>query len=834
MNFNLSLKMKFLKYNIFTILGILFFSQYSFSQYAPNEILIDIQKLKVCSSVLYVAAHPDDENTVMLSWLAKGKLVNTAYLSITRGDGGQNLIGAEQSELLGLIRTNELLAARALDGPKQFFTSANDFGFSKTTEETLEYWGEKSILGEVVYRIRAFKPDVIICRFPPDSRAGHGNHSASAVLAEKAFTLSNDPKAYPEQLSKVALWQAKRIVWNTFNFSSQSQIPTEKEYIKVELGDFNPLLGKSYTEIASESRSQHRSQGFGVPKNRGTRPEYLVHKNGEKAKNDVFEGIDVTWSRVEGANGMNEAIDHIIAQYDIQNPKNSVQSLVNLYQKINALPNSYYKNIKLEECKTLIVKCAGLWFEINTSDFSYTSGDIAIFNFSAINRTNVPVKLIEIKQNILAIDSAFNGFNLAGNILKKLEFKRLIDSKTPLTEPFWLAMPKKAIGQYQENGLAENGQAKSNDAFYFDVVLEIFGQKIPFNIPATYKYTNEIRGELYKNVEIRPLANVKFEDKVLYIPSNTSKNIKVVVQANQKIENGILSIKQPTGMVVNPKTIEVGSIEKFENKVFEFNVKINSLVNTSEIGLQLETKGQVFDKEIINIDYDHIQPQVLYIKAIAKVIQEKIKINVAKIGFIDGAGDAAPAILKTLGANVVMIDENDIKGNLNNYETIVVGVRAYNVHKWLPNYQNSLIEYVKNGGNLVVQYQVNSNLQKIVSGIGPYPLKISRERVTLENAVIKSLKPGHSLLNIPNKIVEADFENWVQERGLYFANEWDNKYETIFSMADPNEKAQDGSLLYAKYGKGSFVYTGLSFFRQSPAGVSGAIKLFANLVSKSK
>ncbi len=826
--------MKLFKYNVLAIIIFLLVSYKSFSQYAPNEILLDIQKLKVCGSVLYVAAHPDDENTVMLSWLAKGKLVNTAYLSITRGDGGQNLIGAEQSELLGLIRTNELLAARAIDGPKQFFTSANDFGFSKTTEETLELWGEKSILGEVVYRIRAFKPDIIICRFPPDSRAGHGNHSASAVLAEKAFTLSNNPAAYPEQLSTVSLWQAKRVVWNTFNFSSQNQIPTEKEYIKVELGDFNPLLGKSYTEIASESRSQHRSQGFGVPKNRGARPEYLVHKNGEKALNDVFEGIDISWNRVEGASGINEAIENIIAQYDIQNPKNSVQSLVKLYQKINALPNSYYKNLKLEECKTLIVKCAGLWFEINTNDYNYTAGDLSIFNFSAINRTDVPIKLIEIKQKKLAIDSSFNTFSIANNILKKLEFKRIIAPETAITEPFWLAKPKKSIGQYQENGLTENGQAKSNYTFYFDVVMEIFDQKIPFNIPATYKYTNEIRGELYKNVEIRPLANVKFEDKVLYIPSGTSKKIKIIVQANQKIEKGILSIIQPEGIIVSPKTIEVGALEKFENKVFEFNIKTNSNSKTAEIGLQFEINGQVFDKEIINIDYEHIQPQVLYRKAIAKVIQEKIKLNASKIGFIDGAGDAAPAILKTLGANIVVIDENLIKSNLSSFETIVIGVRAYNVHKWLPNYQNTLMDYVKNGGNLVVQYQVNSNLQKIVAGIGPYPLKISRERVTLETAAIKVLKPTHPLLNIPNKISDSDFGEWVQERGLYFANEWDSKYETIFSIADPNEKAQEGSLLYTKYGKGSFVYTGLSFFRQSPAGVSGAIKLFANLMTKNK
>ncbi len=810
------------------------FSQ-NLPNYSPNEILLNMKKLNVLGSVLYVAAHPDDENTVMLSWLAKEKMVRTSYLSITRGDGGQNLIGSEQSELLGLIRTHELLAARAIDGPEQYFTSAADFGFSKTTEETLKIWDEKEVLGDVVWRIRNLKPDVIICRFPPDARAGHGNHSASAVLAEKGFKLAADPNAYPEQLKNgVSIWQAKRVVWNTFNFGGPSQIPSEKEYIKVEIGNYNPLLGKAYTEIAAESRSQHKSQGFGVPRRRGTSIEYFVHKDGEKAVSDVFDGVNTSWSKVERSWGIESEINRMITSFNIENPSKSLPALISVYKKVQNIKDGYWRNQKTKEIKELIKLCSGLFFEANSTEFIVAQGDPIKLALNIINRSKSDVLINNFKLNDLAIDTTFTKTTLPDNIAKKYDFTRKVPSYNEITQPYWLEKPKKSIGRCDVNNMVINGIAINNAIFEGILSLSILGENFDFEVPITYKYTDEIRGELYRPLEIRPAITLDFTDKVLIFQNEKPKTVEVKINSFSTKKSGEIALIAPTGWRVEPSSIHFDLETKMQEQKLTFQVFAPKNNQEAMLILNAKVGADTFTKAFTEIKYEHIPPLIKYQAAENKAVKSDVKMTAKNIGYIEGAGDEVPQALMQMGAKVTMLGEADIFGDLGKYDAIVVGVRAYNVNKRMGVYNPILMKYVENGGNLVVQYQVNSFLQRVEGGIGPYPLKVSRDRVTVEETEMRVLKPQHSIFNFPNKIEKADFDGWIQERGLYFANEWDPKYETILSSNDPGEKPMDGGLLYAKFGKGNYVFTGYAFFRQLPAGVNGAYKLFANLVSIGK
>jgi LmbE family N-acetylglucosaminyl deacetylase len=809
------------------------FSQ-NLPNYSPNEILLNMKKLNVLGSVLYVAAHPDDENTVMLSWLAKEKLVRTSYLSITRGDGGQNLIGSEQSELLGLIRTHELLAARAIDGPEQYFTSASDFGFSKNTEETLKIWDEEAVLGDVVWRIRNLRPDIIVCRFPPDARAGHGNHSASAVLAEKAFKNAADPTRYPEQLKFVKPWQAKRVVWNTFNFGGPSQIPNEKEYVKVEIGGYNPLLGKAYSEIAAESRSQHKSQGFGVPRRRGSAIEYFVHKDGEKAVKDVFDGVDLSWKKVERSWGIESEISEMIEEFDSENPANSIPKLIEIYKKVENVNDDYWKNQKLNEIKDLIKKCAGLFFEANSTEYIVAQGSPIKLNISLINRSKTNISINSIQMKGLGIDSTLLKNTLTENTIKRFDFTRKVPADFAITQPYWLETKKKSIGRYSSNDIKTSGLAIGDASFVGKINIDIAGQNFDFDVPLVYKYTDEIRGELYRPLEIRPKLTVAFADKVLLFPNTNSKTIEVKVVAFAPKAKGEISIAAPAGWKVEPNSIAFEMENKLEEHKMSFQIFPPKNIEEGTIHLIAKSDGNTFDKSLTEINYEHVPPLIKYQTAEAKIIRTDVKLTAKNIGFIDGAGDEVAAALSQLGANITKLTEVEMSNNLSKYDAIVVGVRAYNVNQRMKIYNPILMKYVENGGNLVVQYQVNSNLQRIEGGFGPYPFKLSRDRVTVEEAEMRILKPNHSLLNFPNKITNSDFDGWVQERGLYFSNEWDPKYETILSSNDPTEKPMDGGLLYSKYGKGNYIFTGYAFFRQLPAGVSGAYRLFANLVSVGK
>ncbi|MGV3611892.1 MAG: PIG-L family deacetylase [Fluviicola sp.] len=796
------------------------------------EILLGIKKLNTVGSVLYVAAHPDDENTRLLGYLAKEKNLRTGYLSLTRGDGGQNLIGKEQGEALGLIRTQELLAARRTDGAEQFFTRANDFGFSKNPEETFTIWEKEQILADVVLAIRRFKPDVIICRFPTTGEGGHGHHTASAILAVEAFDLAADPTKFPEQLKEVEVWQAKRIFWNTFNFGGNNT--TSEDQLKLDVGIYNPLLGISYGEVASNSRSMHKSQGFGSAKQRGESIEYFKFLKGEPAEKDVFEGVNTSWKRIPASTEIENLLNTCISNFNPQHPENSLPALESVYAKIKQLdekdPNvRYWKKQKLAACQDLIIQCAGLWMESTVSDYSAVPGkEINISNqIIARNTANVKLKYLTLAGQIVSN----RDIQLTKNKLETVDEKVTLPKESLYSTPYWL-VEKHSVGMYSVTnaawiGTPENQAAKS-------VIYRISIDGIDFDVERglVFKSTDPVKGEVYRPFEILPPATINITDQVFVFSAMTPKEVSFVVKANQPKLKGTVKIAVPAGWKIEIKNPEVNLEKKGDEQIVKATLTPDKTGKDGQLRASVLVDGSEYSKSITRIEYDHIPYQFFLSEAEAKIVFLDLKKTKNKIAYIPGAGDNVVACLTQIGYDVTLLtDELLAKEDLSVYASIVTGVRAYNTNDRMPIYYDKLMAYVQQGGNLIVQYNTNNRIAPMETKIGPFPFTISRDRVTVDDAKVEFTNPKHPVLNTPNVITQKDFEGWVQERGIYFATEMDPHYETVFSMHDPNEKPSTGSLIIAKHGKGNFVYTGLVFFRELPAGIPGAYRLFVNLLS---
>lgn len=825
------------------------------------EILLGIKKLKVIGSVLYIAAHPDDENTRLLAYFSKERMYRTGYLSMTRGDGGQNLIGDEQGIELGLIRTQELLAARRIDGAEQFFTRAFDFGFSKTTEEALKVWDKEKILSDVVWVIRKFQPDVIITRFPPDARAGHGHHSASAVLAREAFDAAADPNRFPEQFFYgVKPWQAKRIFWNSFNFGGNNT--TSNDQLKMDVGAFNPLLGKSYGEIAAESRSMHKSQGFGVPAQRGAAIEFFTQTGGDGVKNDLAEGIVTDWSRYEGGAIINQMIDELTEKFSATNPSASVKGLVRLYKAIEKINDGYWKKKKLEEVQQLIEACAGLWLEASTSQEFAVTGDSLRLNINVINRTNtaVTVKRIQLDSSFITAiqDSIKTQMSYYDQALKKemaeqpyfidTVLNKILTANQPVTvlrkilvrrketEPYWISKPM-STGTFTVDNQLLIGMAENNPVYTVKFSITIEGEEFLFEKPVQYKFTDPVKGELYQKLVVYPSALIKATNSLLLFKDNNSKKANFVFspQANQKTKTSV-SLNTSNGWKLNP---DHGTFNLIKGQDYELSVDVKpeKFISGQVTYLQPSYTSNVsigYNRQRLRkIEYDHIPTITYFPDALTKLVAVDVKTVGKKIGYINGAGDFMPYCLQQLGYTVEFLKEEDVTfEKLKQYDAVVTGIRAYNVHAWLSNAYEPLMKYVNEGGVLLVQYNTSNQIGPVKAKMSPYPFTISRNRVTEEDAKVNFLVPDHPVLNYPNKITESDFNGWVQERSVYEAENADPNFTSVFGMNDAGEPQRNGSLIIANYGKGRFVYSALAFFRQLPAGVPGAYRLIANLLAK--
>jgi LmbE family N-acetylglucosaminyl deacetylase len=826
------------KINIITLLLTLSFfgsTAQKTEKLSASQIHDKIKKLNFLGSVLYVAAHPDDENTRLISYLSNNTHARTAYLSLTRGDGGQNLIGPELRESLGVLRTQELLAARKIDGGEQFFTRANDFGYSKHPDETLEIWNKKEVLNDVVWAIRKFRPDVIVNRFDHRSPGTtHGHHTSSAMLSLEAFDIANDPKQYPEQLKSYNTWQPKRLLFNTswwfygsrekFNKADKSNL------INVDIGVYYPSKGLSNTEIAASSRSQHKCQGFGTAGTRGEKQEYLEYIKGDfPSNNNLFAGIDTSWNRIKEGNKIGTILNNIETNFNFKNPSSHVKELMNAYVLIQKIEDTYWKEQKTKEISKIIEACSGLFLEGISSTPSTNIKMNNKINIEVVHRGN---NNIELKDITVSDNKDIQNINLINNTPFKTTLDYYIKENENLTNPYWLKSIG-SIGMYNVDNKLDIGlpETPTSTVIIFNLLIE--NTPITFVKNISYKYTDPAKGEVYEPFQIIPKASVAFEQDVYVFNSQKPKKINLIVKAGKDSIYGNLKINTPKGWKVTPKRAPFNLINKNETKTISFDVIATKEQTEGSLSAQIEINNVIYDKKLIEINYDHIPKQTILLPSQAKAVKLNIKKEGELIGYIKGSGDVTIESLQHIGYKVKTIKTDEITSvNLKKFDAIVVGIRAYNVLNDIKFKQEILFEYVSNGGNMIVQYNTRHRLK--TKKIAPYPLELSRDRVTDEFAEVSFLSPNHEVLNYPNKITKKDFDGWVQERGLYFPNKWDNAFTPILAMNDKGETTKKGSLLVAKYGKGYYTYTGLSFFREFPAGVTGAYRLFANLVSLGK
>jgi LmbE family N-acetylglucosaminyl deacetylase len=818
------------------LLGMLLFPLFLIAQPSqqPNaaQIQLKLKKLNFLGSVLYVAAHPDDENTRLISYLANDRLATAGYLSLTRGDGGQNLIGPEIRDLLGLIRTQELLAARRIDGGQQFFTRANDFGFSKSAEEAFRIWGKNEVLSDVVKVFRQYQPDVIITRFPPDERAGHGHHTASAVLAGEAFDVAAKKEAYTDQVKEFGTWQVKRLYTNTGRWWNRDINENTPGVVAIDVGGFSPLLGKSYTEIAALSSSQHKSQGWGRRGERGYQAEFLEYMKGEKAQKDIFEGVNTSWSRLKGSEKIQPLVDRIIADFKADNPAASIPSLLQLRKEISALENSVWKNRKLQEADQLIQDCLGLFIEVTSGYYQASPQQKIKTTIELVNRSASNVKLETVKAPKLLWDTTFAN-TLEGNKTVLIKSNPSLAPDLDYSAPYWLRQ-EHGVGLFTVPDKSYIGLPENPAAVEFVFNFTVGGEKISVTKPLIYKWVDPVKGELWRPFEIVPPVFVRPTENVVIFNTPEPKDITLVVSASIDTPlKGTLSLNVPTGWKTEPVTADFELSKRGQEQRKSFKVFPPSNEFSGNIEAIAEINGKKFNQSLQLVSYDHIPIQTVLPKASIKAIRFDLKKEGNVIGYIKGAGDDVPAALRNMGYQVWEMKNEEVTSvNLKKVDAVVLGVRALNTNERIRYFMNDLLEYVKEGGTLVVQY--NTNFDFGTEKFSPFNLKLSRDRVTEEDSEVRILKPEHEVLNTPNKIVAKDFEGWVQERGLYYPNEWDASFEAILSMNDKGEAPKDGSLLIARYGQGHYIYTGLSFFRELPEGVPGAYKLFSNIVSLGK
>ncbi|WP_417443853.1 PIG-L family deacetylase [Joostella sp.] len=808
--------------------------------YPSADIYQAVQKLNFLGTALYIAAHPDDENTRLISYLSNEVKARTAYLSLTRGDGGQNLIGSELRELLGVLRTQELLAARNIDGGKQFFSRANDFGYSKHPDETLEIWNKEEVLADVVWVIRNFKPDVIINRFDHRSPGTtHGHHTSSAMLSVEAFDLAADKNSYPKQLEYTQPWQPERMFFNTswWFYGSQDKFESadKSKMMSFDIGTYYPALGMSNNEIASIARSQHLSQGFGGISSRGSEKEYIELLKGSFPRdntNNIFDGINTTWGRVEGGEEIAEILLDIEANFNFKDPSQHIPQLVKAYTLISDLKDDYWREVKLEEIKKIIEACSGLFIEATAENASAVPGEKISVKSAVLNRSDANMSL----KNITITPT-----NEVASVNKQLENNEFINTTATIkipensdyTAPYWLK-EQGTLGMYKApQELRGKPETPRLVKATFNITVE--GVTIPFEKNIVYKFSRPDKGEIYQPFEILPKVGVSVANKVIIFSDERTKEIPVTIKSGTDNVTGKIHLKYNSGWKVSPQQVDFSIAKKGDTKTVIFTVTPPSEENQENITPIVTVNGKEYDQELVTIAYDHIPTQSVLLPANFKVVRLNIKKTGENIAYVAGAGDDVPTSLRQIGYKVTVIQPENINtAYLKNFDAVVMGIRAYNIHESLKFKQHILLDYVKNGGNLIVQYNTAGRRGIGIDNLAPYKLELSRDRVTDENAEVTLNAPNNPLLNTPNKISQSDFKGWVQERGLYFPNTWGDEFTSVLSMHDKGESKKDGSLLIAPYGKGYYIYSGLSFFRELPAGVPGAYKIFANMLSVGK
>lgn len=799
--------------------------------YTSSEILHDLLKAEKTGTIMYIAAHPDDENTRLISYFVNHMHARTVYLSLTRGDGGQNLIGTETGAAMGVLRTQELLEARKIDGGEQWFTRAVDFGYSKSSLETLAKWDRDTILSDVVRAIRKFRPDVLVTRFPPNNYAGHGHHEASALLAEEAFEAAGDPNKFPEH--KLDPWQPTRLYFNAstwWNKDLAQRARDNDNFVRVNVGDYNPLLGETYARIAARSRSSHRSQGFGTDVYYGLNIEYMEYVKGEKARSrdDILAGIDCSWKRLE-AEPVGEILAEAVEHFDHNAPEATVPYLADALDALKAAPPSPLRTYKMGELEALLAKSAGIYAEAVAGVPYYTPGDDAFVQVNIVHQHRRPLHVRKIEGGAGPAPAHFRLSK--GEYFTKEILIPIPDDANP-SNPYWLNEPYEYLFDIPNRVLA--GRPENPPALSVKLDLEIEGIESELSLPVVHKVADPVKAVIYRPVEILPPVTFSFSEEVILSTNQSEQAVTLFLTNHTDSASGEVRLKLPEGHISEPESVRYSSEKKGNTVRIVFSVKGKPGAESGPVKVEYTPAGGApFEKclTLKEVSYDHIYDQIILQPA--EVQLESFQLDrgdVARIGYFEGPGDDVAKYLRAAGYAVDIIDEEAIlSGQLHDYDAVMTGIRAFNTREELAYLNEKLNAYVEAGGTWLVQYNTAHRLKS--DQIGPYPFKIGRERVTDEDAEPTLTVPGHPAFNRPNKLNPDDFTGWVQERGLYFAETWDDRFTPLISWSDPDEPPREGSLIVAPHGKGYFIYSGISFFRQLPAGVPGAYRLMSNILN---
>ncbi len=797
-----------------------------------------LDRLTTVGSVLMLGAHPDDENTAVMAYFARGMHLRTVYMSATRGEGGQNLIGSEQGPLMGVIRTHELLEARRIDGGEQAFGGMIDFGYTKTPDETLQIWGDKNLLREMVRVIRTVRPDVIVSRFPPrPGSGGHGHHTAVGWTGPTAFEVAGDPAQFTEL--GLPAWKTRRYYFNVPTFGRRTEEAAARRgasQVRLELGGYDPVLGKSYAEISGESRSMHRSQGMGTSQRRGSVPAFFRFVDGEPSEGGLFEGIDLSWGRIDGAGLVGRKLQQARETFNPRDPSQILPHLLAAYDALSELSGPEV-DYKLGELRRAIELASGIWIDATADRWGGVPGDSLDVTVEAMRRSEPDWTWKSTRIVGVASVSVGEETSLEQDRAYTHSTEVAIPADTCYSQPYWLEQSGPRGGE----GCGDTGETPGpapvlRAIFTFDTPQ---GVVVELEKPVVYRWVDRSFGERFRPLGILPAVSVSFANPNRVFLNGESASIRVLLRANTGSTEATLRLAAPTGWSVKPESHTLQFARRDHEQTADFEVAPpagmsgGDLVATAEVGETAISTG------VRTIEYDHIPMTPVFPRAAMRVENIDVTLLSKNVGYVMGAGDRIPEALEQLGATVSLLSAEDLAGgDLTQFDAIVAGVRALNTRPDLIAARERAMEYVEQGGTLIVQYNTSSFRRgptpSAPTVMGPYPMTASRLRVTDEGAKIAMPSPEHPLLNAPNKITPKDFEGWVQERGLYFMSDWDERYDVILACSDPGEQPLEGGMLYARYGKGAYVFTAYSWFRQLPAGVPGAYRMFANIISAGK
>jgi LmbE family N-acetylglucosaminyl deacetylase len=812
------------------------------AQPAPAAVLQELRSFDQLGSVLYVAAHPDDENTQLIAYLARGRNYRTAYLSLTRGDGGQNVLGPELGVELGVIRTQELLAARSVDGGRQFFTRAIDFGFSKDYRQTLQVWDKQQVLADIVRVIRTFRPDVMVTRFSTIPGNTHGHHTASAILGLEAFKLAGDPKAFPEQLTDLTAWQPKRIFTNGFGIGLRgggggATTRPQANIVRINVSGTDPVTGMSFAELAARSRSMHKSQGFGNfvggPGRGGpTRVEAFQLLDGEPAVQDIMDGIDTSWKRLSlGAIG--ELADDLIAKFNSQDLSANVPALLEIKKQLAVVPADPIIDEKRSLLDHLIAECLGLEVETTAPQAEIVPGEVVKLHQRVTLDSAFPVKWVDVR--FPGIDkSEVRDLSIASGASRPAtsDSAIAIPVTTPVSQPYWLREQGTA-GMFRVDDANLIGRPENPPAFPVQYDFEVGGQTLVVPNEPVAVASDSTGKQTRRRLDVIPPVSLKFVSDVQLFAPGSRRTVTILLTAYRPQCSGTLKLIAPPGWQIIPASQSFRLWSLGEQASLTFTVTASAQPAVATIVADATIGGSHFNNQRIEIQYNHLPFILLQPPARLTAVALDLAIRGHSVGYIAGAGDNTADALRQMGYAVTELQANDLTpAKLHDLDAIVIGVRAFNVRTDLAAHLPDIFAYVAAGGTVVCQYNRPDGLK--AGKIAPFDLAISQQRVTDPNAAMTFLAPDHPVLNSPNKITQADFAGWVQERGTYFPNRWDDRFVPILACSDAGEAPLKGALLVAPSGKGYFVYTGLTFFRQLPAGVPGAYRLLANIVSLGK